>query len=99
MLIESEANYFFNFPGPAMVPNYTLAILFPALLLSGCASLPRYVISNNSDEIAVIDYSYPAYSGKDGRTGICPITQLGALPETTLGRPSEASTSWQKLTA
>jgi hypothetical protein len=73
--------------------------LLLASVLSGCSAFPRYVISNHSDEIVIIDYSYPAYLDKRDKRRICPIEQLGALPETTLDKLSNKSVAWQKLSA
>ncbi len=78
-----------------MQPKRWFIVLLPALLLSGCSALPRYVISNNSGEIVVIKYSYPA-QGKQG-IGSCPIKKLRALPETTLDKLANERIAWQKL--
>lgn len=78
-----------------MQPKRWFLLFLPALLLSGCSALPRYVISNNSGEIVVINYSYPT-QGKQA-AGRCPIKKLRALPETTLDTLANERIAWQKL--
>lgn len=76
-----------------------LVSLAVVLLLHGCSSLPRYVISNNTDSIITINYSYPVYPNSSGDDRICPIKQMGAFPETTQERLSPGPVAWQKLSA
>ena len=69
------------------------------LLLHGCSSAPRYVISNNTAEIITIHYSYPAYPDAGSGYQSCPIEQRQAFPETAQGKLSRDSVEWQKLSA